>query len=185
MALPGSDAGLPPTPTPTMPQRPTLLSEPNAPTPQSFTPQAEPTLAPPNGLAERAGDFFEQGLGGMMKGNTIANNPIAKLAGLKYVLGKAALPIEAAGAAGYLGGKALTSPTALGQAARMTFSKGGLIAIDSWAQKYPSYRNGVLESPQDRRSLTKEIEDDLEIPIEQKAIVQSKINRGKPIQAKL
>jgi hypothetical protein len=37
----------------------------------------------------------------------------------------------------------------------------------------------------ERRSLTKEIEDDAEIPIEQKAVIQSKINRGKPIQDRL
>lgn len=178
MALSNSPGQLPPSPTPPMPQRPTMLNEPNAPTPQTFTPQAEPTLAPASGAAEHAADFLEKDLLG---GKGLVNNPVTKLAGLKYLLGKAAIPLEAA----YLGGKALTSPTAFGEAARLTFSKGGLMAIDSWAQKYPSYRNGVLESPQDRRSLTKEIEDDLEIPIEQKAVIQSKINRGKPLQAKL
>jgi hypothetical protein len=73
----------------------------------------------------------------------------------------------------------------MGEAARMTFKQGGIQAIDSWARRYPSYRNGILESPQDRRSLTKEIEDASDIPIEQKAVFQSKVNRGRPIQDKL
>jgi hypothetical protein len=81
--------------------------------------------------------------------------------------------------------KGLTSPTASGQAARLSFKQGGIQAIDMWAKKYPSYHNGILENPQDRRSLTKEIEDDSEIPIEQKAVIQSKINRGKSLQERL
>ena len=183
MALPGSSVELPRTPTLTMPQRPSLISEPIAPAPQRFTSQPEPTLAPANGMAERMGDFLEQGIGGGKP--TLMNNPITKLASLKYLLGPAALPVEAAGAAGYLGAKGLTSPTAAGAVARATFKQGGIMAIDSWAQRYPSYKNGILESPQDRRSLTKEVEDDFEIPIEQKAVIQSKINRGKPIQERL
>jgi hypothetical protein len=129
-------------------------------------------------MGERAGDLLEQNL---MGGRTLTNNPITKLAGLKYVLGKATLPAEAA----YLGMKGLTSPTAAGEMARMSFKQGGIQAIQSWAQKYPSYQNGILQNPQERRSLTKEIEDDSEIPLEQKAILQSKINRGKPLQERL
>jgi len=79
----------------------------------------------------------------------------------------------------------LTSPTAAGEAVRASFKQAGIQAIDMWAQKYPSYHNGILENPQERRSLTKEVEDDSEIPIEQKAIIQSKINRGKPLQDRL
>ncbi len=97
------------------------------------------------------------------------------------MLGSAAVPAEAA----YVGMNALTSPTALGEAARMTFRQGGIQAIESWAQRYPSYQNGILQSPQDRRSLTKEIEDASDIPIEQKAVIQSKVNRGKPLQERL
>lgn len=175
--------------TPPLPPKPQMLADPIAPTPQTYnpipapTPQTynpipEPTLAPASGMSERIGDFLEKDLLG---GKTLVNNPLSKLAGLKYVLGKAALPAEAA----YLGLKGLTSPTAAGEAARLTFKQAGIKAVDTWAQKYSSYRNGVLEDPQERRSLTKEIEDDPNIPIEQKAILQSKINRGKPIETAL
>jgi hypothetical protein len=88
-------------------------------------------------------------------------------------------------AAAYAGLKGLTSPTAGGALARMTFKQGGVQAIVSWAQKYPSYHDGVLENPQERRSLTREIEDDPDMPLEQKAIIQSKVNRGKPLEGNL
>lgn len=164
--------------TPPIPPKPSMLSQPNAPIPQTFTPQVEPTLPAPTGIGERMGDLLERN---PLGGKGLVDNPVAKLAGLKYVLGGAALPAEAA----YLGAQALTSPTALGEAARLTFKQGGIQAIESWARKYPSYNNGILESPQDRRSLTKEIEDDFSIPIEQKAVIQSKVNRGRPLQEKL
>ena len=169
-----------PSPIGNQPTRPQLLPAPNRPVAQNFTPQPEPTLPAANGVAEASGDFLERNLLGAGT-PSLVNNPITKLAGLKYLLGGAALPVEGA----YLAAKGLTSPTAVGQVARMTFKQGGIGAIESWAQRYPSYNNGILEDPQDRRSLTKEIEDDPNIPIEQKAIVQSKINRGKPVQQRL
>lgn len=159
---------------PPLPGKPSLMGEPIAP---NAIP--DPTLPAAQGLADRAGDFLEQPL--LSGGKGMMNNPLVKLGGLKYLLGKAALPAEAA----YLGMKGLTSPTAAGEVARMSFKQGGIQAIDMWAQKYPSYRNGILENPQERRSLTKEIEDDSEIPLEQKAVIQSKINRGKPLQDRL
>jgi len=161
-----------------MPTRPNLLGKPMRPNPQSFTPQPMPSLSPAAGGAEQLGDMLEKNLLG---GKGLVNNPLTKLAGLKYLLGGAAIPVEAA----YLGMKGLTSPTAAGEVARMSFKQGGIQAIDLMAQKYPSYHDGILESPQERRSLTKEIEDDPEIPIEQKAIIQSKVNRGKPLQQRL
>lgn len=164
---------------PPMPGKPSLMAEPAPPTPQSFMPQPEPNLAPASGLAERTGDFLEQNLLG--SGSGPLNNPLLKLGGLKYLLGKAAVPAEAA----YLGMKGLTSPTAAGEAVRASFKQGGIQAVDMWARKYPSYQNGILQSPQDRRSFTKEIEDDFEIPLEQKAVIQSKINRGMPLQQRL
>ena len=166
------------TQTPANPLRSNLAAQPPVPTPNTFTPQPEPTLPTPQGSAEHAGDFLERNLFG---GNTLTNNPLTKLAGLKYLAGKAALPIEAA----YVGAKSLTSPTIGGQVARMGFRQGGIQAIEALAQKYPSYNNGVLENPLERRSLTKEIENDQEIPIEQKAIMQSKINRGQPLSSNL
>lgn len=161
---------------PSIPQRPPLLPTPSAPISQPFNPAPEPTLPAASGVAGTAGDLLEKNILG---GRGLVNNPLTKLAGLKYALGGAALPAEAA----YLGMKGLTSPTAGGEVARMAFRQGGIEAVNSWAQKYPSYQNGILESPQDRRSLTKEIEDDQEIPLEQKAIIQSKVNRGKPLSS--
>ena len=159
---------------PPMPGKPSLIPEPMAP---NAIPN--PTLAPAQGMAESMGDFLEKPmLGG---GRGLTNNPLVKLGGLKYLLGKAALPAEAA----YLAMKGLTSPTAGGELARMTFKQAGIEAIKSWAEQYPSYKNGILQSPQDRRSLTKEIEDDFEIPLEQKAVLQSKVNRGKPLTERL
>jgi hypothetical protein len=169
---------VPPQPLPEI-APPSLIGAPGKPNLQRFTPQAEPTLPPATNMAESAGDLLERPL--LTGGRTLANNPFTKLAGLKYVLGKAALPAEAA----YAGLKGLTSPTQAGEIARMTFRQGGIEAINSWAQKYPSYQNGVLQNPMDRRSLTKEIEDANDIPIEQKAILQSKVNRGKPLDQNL
>lgn len=165
--------------TPPMPQKPTLMAEPVRPQPRTFNPQPEPALPPPQGFAESAGDALERS--SLLGGRGLIDNPVTKLAGLKYLLGKAALPAEA----GYMALKGLTSPTAAGEVARMTFKQGGIQAIDSWAQKYPSYQNGILQDPRERRSLTKEVEDDPSIPLEQKAVVQSKINRGKPIEGSL
>lgn len=169
---------VPPPNAPPLPNRPNLMPKPTPPTPQSFSPQIEPTLAPAQGFAEHAGDFLEQNLLG---GTGLLNNPVAKLAGLKYMLGKGALPLEA----GYLGMKGLTSPGAGGQMARATFKQAGIQAIENWMQQYPSYHDGILEAPQERRALTKEIEDDPAIPLEQKALLQSKVNRGRPLTAAL
>ena len=185
MPIPPSSAPIiPPRPNPmqnrpNLPTRPNLMPEPIAPTPQTFNPLPEPTLPSAQGMAERAGDFLEKPI--LTGGKGIVNNPLVKLGGLKYLLGKAALPAEAA----YLGAKGLTSPTAAGEVARMTFKQGGIQAILQWAQKYPSFHDGILENPQERRSLTKEVEDSFDIPLEQKAVIQSKINRGKPLQERL
>lgn len=159
--------------TPPMPGKPQLAGMPEAP-----IPMAEPMLPPAQGLAERTGDLMEKNI---MGGKGLVDNPVTKLAGLKYLLGGAALPAEAA----YVGMNALTSPGAAGEVARLTFKQGGIRAIESWAQRYPSYHDGILENPQERRSLTKEIEDAYDIPIEQKAMLQSKVNRGKPLQERL
>lgn len=159
--------------TPSMPGKPQLAGMPQAP-----VPMAEPMLAPAQGLAERTGDLMEKNLLG---GKDLINNPITKLAGLKYLLGGAALPAEA----GYVALNALTSPTVGGEVARLTFKQAGIRAIESWAQRYPSYHDGIIENPQERRSLNKEIEDAYDIPIEQKAVLQSKVNRGKPLQERL
>ncbi len=106
---------------------------------------------------------------------------LAKLAGVPLA------KVAAGGAALATGAKALTSPTVAGQALRTGLEQGARLVsvIDSMAQKYPSYRDGVLEDPQERRSLTKEIEDNRQMSPEDKAVYQSKVNRGKPLQERL
>lgn len=159
----------------------TPITEPTPPDFKEFKPQLEPTLLPPRGFAEKAGSFLEKPLmeGGLSP--DVFKSPLAKLAGLKYLTGMKAIP--AAGT--YLGLKGLTSPTAGGEVARASFKQLGIQAIVQMAQKYPSFHDGILENPQERRSLTKEIENDSEIPLEQKAIIQSKINRGKPLEERI
>lgn len=185
-AIPGAQPQVPPIQLPPpinpaqalpMPPRPAMMGNPSPPTPQGFTPQPEPILGPAQGMAERAGELLEGNP--LAGGKGMLNNPVAKLAGLKYLAGKATLPLEA----GYLGMKGLTSPTPLGEAARMTFKQGGIQAVNSWAEKYPSYQQGILEDPRDRRSFAKEIENAQDIPLEQKAMMQSKVNRGKPLNS--
>ena len=107
------------------------------------------------------------------------------------ILGKmAGLPVAKAalgGAAIATGARALTSPSVGGKILRTGLEQGARAAsvIDQMAQKYPSYHDGILEDPQERRSLTKEIEDNRGMTLEEKAVYQSKINRGKPLQDRL
>jgi len=145
----------------------------------------DPQMPPAQGFAEHAGDFLEKPMfgGGNARGTNILKNPLTQLAGgltaLKF------LPGAKAAAVGYGVAKGLTSPTAAGAAARMTFRQGGIQAIISWAQKYPSYHDGILEDPQERRSLSKEIEDDPDMTIEEKAIAEAKNHRGKRLDGNL
>ena len=130
---------------------PSKIPPPNAPTAIPFSPQPEPNLAPASGIAERAGDFLEKPV------NLKSTNNLLKLGALKYALGPAALPVEAGAATAYGAAKLLTAPGGVGEAARMSFKQAGIQAIVSLAQRYPSYHDGILESAQERRSLTKEI----------------------------
>ena len=157
-----------------MPPAPAINAAPGAPTPRTFAPQPEPTLAPPQGSAERMGQFLEDKP--LMRGR--AKNPLLGLGYLKELARGARIAPEAAL-------RGLTSPTEAGEIARISFKRGGIEAIETWAQRYPSYHDGILENPQERRSLTKEVEDDPEIPLEQKALIQSKINRGRPLQERI
>lgn len=159
----------------------------SSPLPQTFVPQPEPTLSSASGVAEQAADFLEKPLPkfNRLSSPKTALSNLAGLGGLKYILGSAAAPVAGATLGAYGAAKALTSPGIVGQATRATFKEAGIHAIQQLAEKYPSYRNGILDDPRDRRSLTKEIEDDSEIPIEKKAIFQSLINRGKPLNQSL
>lgn len=139
-----------------------------------------PTMPEPTNLYQRIGRGLENlNFGQTMRGMR-RNAPAGALAGM------AGIPVAKAAAAGLglsKGAEILTRPGAIPNAVRATFKQGGIEAIESWAQKYPSYNNGVLENPMERRSLTKEIENDQDMPIEVKAMMQSKVNRGKPLSS--
>lgn len=182
------EAILPPLPPPEIPlppelpvpSKPNLQPSLNPPVPDVFIPNPEPTLSPAQGIAEKLGDYLERPKSPGDKGLTgLLKSPMAKLGMLKYLTGSAAPVIESGALAGYgglQGLKALTAPGA--EVARKSFKQLGVAAIEEMAQQYPSYVNGILQDPMERRSLTKEIEEDPEIPPAQKALYQSKVNRG-------
>lgn len=171
-------APLPPE-VPPQPVPPAPVGSPSAPIPQNFVPESIPQLPQAQNMTERAADFLEKPMSEALGKGTgpFGTGTYGKLATLKYLTGAKVAPAAAV----YAGLKGLTSPTAAGEMARATFRNLGLGAIEQWAQKYPSYHDGVLDSPQERRSLVKEIEDDPTIPLEVKALVQSQVNRGKPL----
>lgn len=173
---------------PAMPVRPTAIPEPLPFTPQSFTPQQAPVLPPASGMAEKLGERLENFKpANLLKTNGLLDNPLTKLASLKYVLGKAALPVEAAalGSVGLM--KALTSPSTLGQVIRRTAKGGGLTGVykgfDEYAKtKYSTYQNGIIGSPEQRFEAVAEIEKDPLLDLEEKAMLQMKINRGQQLK---
>lgn len=181
---------VPPIVEPPLPVRPGVIPEPAPFVPESFVPQAAPVLPPASGLAERTGEALENlKLGNLLKTKGVTDNPLAKLAFLKYTLGKAALPIEAATLGGVGLMKALTSPTTLGQTIRAGAKKGGLSAVyrgfDEYAKtKYPSYNNGIIDDPNDRFDAVAEVEKDPLLDVQEKAMLQMKINRGQSILRK-
>ena len=173
-----------------IPRQPNIIPEPPpvAP-PVQATPNLQPVPTVPNpqgvygklasGLEKFNGQAVKDSLGALK--NNASMGILAKIAGIP--VGK----IVGGGVAGISGASALTSPTRAGNALRTGLKQGAVVAyeIEERASSYPSYHDGVLENPQERRSLTKEIEDDPDISLEDKAIFQSKINRGKPLSQKL
>lgn len=161
--------------------------------PAPFTPQPPPVLNQPQGI-ERAGDLLENlSIGNLLKGSTkvgslrdLANNPLAKLALLKGVLGKAALPVEATALGGAYLLKGLTAPTTVGAFVRQAVvnqgSRGLYRGFDAYARgHYKTYRNGVIQSPEERFKAAFDVENDPQLNIEEKAMLQKKINRGEPL----
>lgn len=148
--------------------------------------QSAPPSAPQVG---RLAEFFEQP-------NFYKNNlkkltnfkgagGLAKMGYLFKGLPKAGVAAAAgAGVAGLTSAlRGVTSPTALGAFARQGIQRGGLrFVVESIADKYPSYERGILTDPQDRRSATAEIEQDQDIGLEDKAVLQARINRGLSIE---
>lgn len=166
---------LPPQPVPPAP-----MGSPSAPIPQTFTPEPVPTLPGAQGAMDTLADTLERPMSDLMKGKYDLG-PVGNIAKLKYLAGPKTAPIVG----GYAALKGLTSPTATGQAMRAAYRDLGVAAIEQWAQKYPSYHDGILDDPRERRSLVREIEDDDSIPLEAKALIQSQINRGKSLESKM
>lgn len=71
-----------------------------------------------------------------------------------------------------------TRPDALGSFNRNFIQKGGVPGVIYAVSQKPSYSNGVLLDPQDRRDVVAQIENDPDIPLGDKAVLQAKINRG-------
>lgn len=159
---------------------------PNIAPPQFIPPNLVPVPPPvqPGGIYGKLASGLENMSAQNVKQSIQQNAPLgimAKLAGIPLAKG-------AAGAAiGTMGINALTSPTVGGNALRKGLEHGGRFLQSIWAQaeKYPSFHDGILENPQERRSLTKEIEDVHDMPVEEKALYQSKINRGRPLDLPL
>ncbi len=170
-----------------LPKAPNILPQPAAVRPAQT---AQPNMLPvpqipePQGVGQRlaygleqAGELGAGQIGSQLKRNAPAGI-LAKMAGIP--VGKMAV-----GAAGLVTGlSALTSPSAFGRASRTFLEQSVrmLDAVNQRASQYPSHTgNGVLDNPMERRSLVREVEDDLNMRIEDKALIQSKINRGKPL----
>lgn len=88
----------------------------------------------------------------------------------------------AVGAGGIAGLTALargaSRPDMLGQINRQVLQRGGIEAIVSAISEKPSYSNGILLDPQDRRDAVAEVENDPDLSLGDKALLQAKINRG-------
>lgn len=171
-----------------IPRTPNTLPQPAPVAPaQTISPnlQTVPEMQPGRGMYGRLAQGLEavQGMGYRDVSSAARNfgtaGAVSSLAGLPVTKSAAAL------ASGAKAAEYATRPGALPNAVRATFKQGGIQAIEQWAQQYPSYHDGILDNPLERRSLTKQIEESQDMPIEVKAVTQSKVNRGIPISGKL
>jgi len=113
-------------------------------------------------------------------------------AGLLYGAGKMlGFPQAGAIVGAGIGGKAaiegtlrgITSPGAIASAGRDIAGKYGIqTVVKQISTDYPSYENGVIQDPIERREAVAEIERDSVIPLQNKAIMQAYINRGKSLE---
>jgi hypothetical protein len=121
---------------------------------------------------------LKQSLSGQNLLGTGSLGILAKLAGVPVGKG------VAAATGGLAALKGITSPGAAGQAVRSGLEATArvLSVVGAQAQQYASYRNGILDDPMDRRSLVKEIEDNPNMSLADKAMAQTQVNRGIPLQ---
>lgn len=161
--------------------------------PRTSNPRPINAPAPQNPQVGRTASFFETPDFYSTNAKRAASSAKTGLGavGLGAVGYAAGLPKAAIGA-GVLAGaggltaalRGITSPTALGAFARNSIQRGGIrMVVESIAEKYPSYQNGVLLDPQDRRAAAAEIEQDQDLGLEDKAVLQAKINRGINIES--
>lgn len=118
-------------------------------------------------------------------GNSLAWGGLGKLLGFPGAMGKAAFKgVLGAGKTAAEGmGRFLTAPTRVSELTRESLKKGGIPTIvKSISSTYPSYDKGILLDPMDRRDAVSELENNPYIPLEQKALLQAKINRGRSIE---
>lgn len=110
------------------------------------------------------------------RGGLLGGYALGKLLpGIGAVAGKAGVAASSLGASL----RGVTSPTALGEVARRGIQRGGIrYVIENIRETYPSYQNGILTDPQDRRSAAAQIEQDPDLGLEDKAVLQARINRG-------
>ena len=97
-------------------------------------------------------------------------------------LGKIGLAAKGGAAAmeGVLRG--LTSPGAMAERMRNMASRDLVKVVVSEISSYPSYQNGVLTDPNDRRLAVANIEQNPYMQLQDKAMVQTYINRGKSLE---
>lgn len=159
---------------------------------QQIMPQLEeiPSLPVAQTVADKTGQFFENATLGNVVDQIKKNaggttGGAAGIAALKY-LGVPLSKTAAIGSGVAMAGRALTSPSMGGEIARQVIKRGPVAAyVQSVASQYPSYRDGVLLDPQDRRSVSIQLENDPQMKLSDKAVYQAKINRGIPLQDNL
>ena len=146
----------------------------------------EPVKPAVGGMAER----FEQPFNPFDQlkesfGNTAKYAAMGKFLGIPGSLAKGVLGagVGAAKVATEGVGRFLTAPTTVSQITRESITKGGIpLIVQSIASTYPSYDKGILLDPLDRQDAVAELENNPYIPLEQKAVLQAKINRGRTIE---
>lgn len=79
--------------------------------------------------------------------------------------------------------RGITSPTAMGNLTREAMKTGGLrVMVGQIANSYSSYEDGIIKDPRERQIAVSEIETNGNLELEDKAILQAYINRGKNLQ---
>lgn len=79
--------------------------------------------------------------------------------------------------------RGLTSPETLGNIARQGIREGGIqVAVEQISTTYPSYNRGIILDPQERVQAVIDIENNPDLDLEPKAMLQAYINRGKNLE---